>query len=55
MTRPTAAARRFKQKIGAEDEALYINVTVMGRFSRRFMLRRYQLRDTRDLVSVAST
>jgi len=49
------AARRFKQKIGAEDEALYVNVTVMGRFSRRFMLRRYQLRDTRDLVSIVST
>ena len=49
------AARRFKQKVGAEDEALYINVTVMGRFSRRFMLRRYHLRDSPDLVSIAST
>lgn len=48
------AARRFKQKIGAEDEALYINVAVMGRFSRRFTLKRYQLRDSRDLVSIAS-
>ena len=49
------AARRFKQKIGAEDEALYLNVTVMGRFSRRFTLRRYQLRDLPDLISIAST
>ena len=48
-------ARRFKQKIGAEDEALYVNVTVMGRFSRRFLLRRYQLRESREFISIAST
>jgi GNAT superfamily N-acetyltransferase len=49
------AARRFKRKIGAEDEALYINFTVMGRFSRRFTLKRYLPSSSRELISIAST
>jgi GNAT superfamily N-acetyltransferase len=35
------AARRFKQKLGAVDELLCVSVTLFGRFSRTFVLRRY--------------
>jgi ribosomal protein S18 acetylase RimI-like enzyme len=35
------AARRFKQKLGAVEESLRVHVTLFGRFSRSFTLRRY--------------
>ena len=35
------AARRFKAKLGAKDEALCVHVALFGRYSRTFTLRRY--------------
>ena len=36
-----AAARRFKQKLGAVDESLRVHVNAFERFSRTFTLREY--------------
>jgi hypothetical protein len=35
------ASRRFKKKLGAIEESLFVHVTFFGRFSRTFTLRRY--------------
>jgi len=35
------ASRRFKKKLGAIEESLFVHVTLFGRFSRTFTLRRY--------------
>jgi hypothetical protein len=36
-----AASRRFKKKLGAVDESLFVHVTLFGRLTRTFTLRRY--------------
>ena len=39
------ASRRFKKKLGAIDESLFIHVALLGRYSRTFTLRRYATHD----------
>lgn len=40
-----AASRRFKKKLGAVDESLFVHVTLFGRLTRTFTLRRYATDD----------